>query len=160
MTEKLSRREILTTSAAGIAAATFVPRHVLGGLGNTAPSEKLVLAAIGVGGVGFGQTQGCEKVGFQVEVLCDVDDVYAQKAYDRWPQARRYRDFREMLEAEDDKIDAVYCGTPDHTHAVVVMDALKRKKHVCCVKPLTRTVGRAGILFRLAPSLAPAQSAR
>ncbi|MFW6171146.1 MAG: Gfo/Idh/MocA family oxidoreductase, partial [Planctomycetota bacterium] len=61
-------------------------------------------------------------------------------AYDRWPQARRYRDFLEMLDQEADKIDAVYCGTPDHTHAIITLPALRRKKHVCCVKPLTRTV--------------------
>ena len=53
--------------------------------------------------------------GFQVVALCDVDDSYAKRAFDRWPQARRYRDFREMLQAEASKIDAVYCGTPDHT---------------------------------------------
>ena len=75
-----------------------------------------------------------------VAVLCDVDQQYAKKAFDRWPQARRYRDFREMLQAEGDKIDAVYCGTPDHNHAVICMAALRRKKHLCCVKPLTRTI--------------------
>jgi hypothetical protein len=69
-----------------------------------------------------------------------VDDVYAKKSYDKWPQARRYRDFREMLDAEEDKIDAVYCGTPDHTHAIITLAALEKKKHVCCVKPLTRTI--------------------
>ena len=75
-----------------------------------------------------------------------MDDVYAKRAFDRWPQARRYRDFREMLHAEGSKIDAVYCGTPDHTHAVITLAALRQKKHVCCVKPLTRTV--AGVPAR------------
>jgi hypothetical protein len=69
-----------------------------------------------------------------------VDDVYAKRSYDRWPDARKYRDFREMLDKEGDRIDAVYCGTPDHTHALITMAALRRKKHVCCVKPLTRTI--------------------
>jgi len=69
-----------------------------------------------------------------------VDDVYAQKTYDRFPEARRYRDFRHLLGKEGDKIDAVYCGTPDHTHAVICMAALKQEKHLCCVKPLTRTM--------------------
>lgn len=78
--------------------------------------------------------------GFKITALCDVDDVVAKKAFDRWPQARRYRDFREMLQAEGDKSDAVYCGTPDHTHAVISLAALRRKKHLCCVKPMTRTV--------------------
>jgi predicted dehydrogenase len=108
------------------------------------------LAGVGVGGVGFGQLQECEQAGFQIAALCDVDDAYAKKAFDRWPQARRYRDFREMLAAEDDRIDAVYCGTPDHTHALIAMAALRRKKHVCCVKPLTRTVHEGRVLRQAA----------
>lgn len=136
----LSRRRFLGAGGAGLAAFSVVPRHVLGGPRYMAPSEKPALAGVGVGGVGFGQVQSCERAGFEVRVLCDIDDKYAKKAYDRWPEARRYRDFLEMLDAEADKIDAVYCGTPDHTHAIITLPALRRKKHVCCVKPLTRTV--------------------
>jgi predicted dehydrogenase len=135
----LSRREALKRAAA-LATATVVSRAALGGNGKPAASDKPALAGVGVGGVGYDQLQDLEKAGFQVAVLCDVDEVYAKKAFDRWPQARRYRDFREMLAAESDKIDAVYCGTPDHTHAVISLAALRRKKHLCCVKPLTRTV--------------------
>ena len=133
---------------AGAAWATVqvVPAHVLGAGAEVSPNSKPVLAAVGVGGVGFSQVQSCEKAGFQVDVLCDVDDVYAKKAYDRWPGARRYRDFREMLAAEGDRIDAVYCGTPDHTHAVISLEALKAKKHVLTVKPLTRTIDEARVL--------------
>jgi predicted dehydrogenase len=79
-----------------------------------------------------------------------VDDVYAKRAYDRWPDARRYRDFREMLDAEGEKIDAVYCGTPDHTHAIIALAALRRKKHVCCVKPLTRTIEENRVVVQVA----------
>ena len=136
----VSRRQFLAAAAATWATANIVPRHVLGGPGQTAPGAKVNLAGVGVGGVGFGQLRACDQAGFNIVALCDVDDVYAKKAYDKWPQARRYRDYREMLQAEGDKIDAVYCGTPDHTHAVVTLAALRRKKHVCCVKPLTRTV--------------------
>ena len=136
----LSRREMLGGAAAALASATIVPRHVLGGAGQQAPSEKPVLAGVGVGGVGHGQLKACDAAGFQVAVLCDVDQVYARRSYDQWPQAKRYRDFREMLDAEGERIDAVYCGTPDHTHAIITLAALKKKKHVCCVKPLTRTL--------------------
>jgi predicted dehydrogenase len=108
------------------------------------------LAGIGVGGVGFGQLQSCDKAGFQIIALCDVDDAHAKKAFDRWPQARRYRDFRDMLQAEGDKIDSVYCGTPDHSHAVITLAALRRKKHICCVKPLTRTVQELGVVVEAA----------
>jgi predicted dehydrogenase len=135
----LPRRDVLR-GAAALAAATIVPRHVLGGAAGPAPSEKPALAGVGVGGVGHGQLQGCDGAGFHIVALCDVDDVYAKRSYDKWPQARRYRDYREMLEAESDKIDAVYVGTPDHSHAVIAMAALRKKKHLCCVKPLTRTI--------------------
>ncbi len=145
----LSRRDMLT-GAAGMALFTLVPRHVLGGPGQTPPSEKVTLAGVGVGGVGFPQLQDCQQAGFQIVALCDVDDVHAKKAFDRWPQARRYRDYREMLRAEGDKIDAVYCGTPDHSHAVIVMEALRHKKHVQCVKPLTRTIHEARTLVNAA----------
>ena len=134
----VTRREMLAGTAA-VAAATIVPRHVLGGAGQTPPSEKPTLAGVGVGGVGFGQLKACDAAGFKVVALCDVDQVYAKKAFDNWTDARRYRDYREMLEAEKD-LDAVYVGTPDHSHAVIVLAALAKGKHVCCVKPLTRTI--------------------
>ena len=135
----LSRRDLLRAGAA-VTAATIVPRHVLGGTGYVAPSDQTALAGVGIGGVGHGQLQGCQAAGFNVVALCDVDDVYAKRSYDKWPQARRYRDYREMLEAEADRVDAVYCGTPDHSHAVICMEALRKKKHLLCVKPLTRTI--------------------
>ncbi len=135
-----TRRAFLKTSAASAFAFNIVPRHVLGGEGHTPPSEKITLAGIGIGGIGHPQLKACAKAGFEIVSLCDVDDVHAKKTYDLFPQARRHRDFLELLDAEGDKVDAVYCGTPDHTHAIVTLAALRAKKHVCCVKPLTRTV--------------------
>lgn len=164
---KLSRRR-LVTGATGALAFSIVPRHVLGGPGKTAPSEKPVVAGVGIGGVGHGQIQSCAKAGFHVGVLCDVDSVLAERTFKIFPQARRYRDFREMLETEGDKIDAVYCGTPDHTHAVISMAALKAGKHVLTVKPLTRTIweGRklaeetvkAGVMTQMTASPASTES--
>ena len=135
-----SRRAFLRRSAAAAFAFNIVPRHVLGGTGQTPPSAKITLAGIGIGGIGHTQLKACDKAGFEIVALCDVDDLHAKKTYDLFPQARRYRDFRELLAAEGDRVDAVYCGTPDHTHAVVSLAALRAKKHLCCVKPLTRTV--------------------
>ena len=135
-----SRRQFLSTAATIAAATTLVPAHVLRGAGTPSPNNRLALAGVGVGGVGFGQLKECAEAGFQIVALCDVDDTYAKKAYDHWPQARRYRDYRDLLQAEGDKVDALYCGTPDHTHALITLAALRRKKHVCCVKPLTRTM--------------------
>lgn len=144
-----SRRRLLK-GATALAAVTIVPRVALGGPRAHAASEKPALAGVGVGGVGYGQLQACEQAGFQIVALCDVDDVYAKKAFDRWPQARRYRDFREMLQTEESKIDAVYCGTPDHTHAAITLAALRRKKHVLCVKPLTRTIQECRLVIKAA----------
>lgn len=146
----LSRRRFLQTASAICAGVSVVPSSVLGANGQLPPSRKISLAGVGVGGVGFGQLQECEKAGFHITALCDVDDVYAKKAFNKWPQARRYRDFREMFRAEGDRIDAVHVATPDHTHALVTLAALRRKKHVCCVKPLTRTVQEGRTLLAAA----------
>jgi predicted dehydrogenase len=142
----LNRRAFLS-SAAAVGAFTLVPRSVLGGAGHIPPSETIQVAGIGIGGVGSGQIRSiAAQSGVRISALCDVDDVYAQKTYDRFPDARRYRDFRHLLAKEGDKIDAVYCGTPDHTHAVICQAALKQKKHLCCVKPLTRTMDEMYII--------------
>lgn len=140
----LSRRRFLRTAGAAWASVHFIPVRAFGA------NSRLNLAGVGIGGVGFPQLRDCEKAGFNIAALCDVDDVYAKKAFDKWPQARRYRDFREMLRAEDDKVDAVYCGTPDHTHAIITLAALRRKKHVCCVKPLTRTIHESRVVVEAA----------
>ena len=137
----VSRRDFMYGAGSAFAAFTIVPSHVLGQAVRVPPSETIQVAGIGIGGVGSGQIRSIsQQANTKIVALCDVDDVYAKKTYDNFPKARRYRDFREMLEAEDDKIDAVYCGTPDHSHAVITMAALRKGKHVCCVKPLTRTI--------------------
>ena len=142
----MKRRDFLTYSAA-TAAFTIVPRHVLGGPGHIPPSEIIQVAGIGIGGVGHGQIQGvAAQVVTRIAYLCDVDDAYARKTYNKFPQAKVYRDYRELLRLESDKIDAVYCGTPDHTHAVICSAALKKGKHLCCVKPLTRTMDELRVL--------------
>ncbi len=142
-----TRRAFLRWTSLATSAISVVPAGVVGRAGEKSPSQKPALAGVGVGGVGFGQLQELETAGFAIVALCDVDDVYAKKAYDRWPQTRRYRDFRDLLQAEGDRIDAVYCGTPDHTHALIALAALRRRKHVCCVKPLTRTIREGRVLL-------------
>ena len=146
---KLTRRGVLG-AAAGLAAITIVPRHVLGGPGRTAPSDTPCVGGVGIGGVGHGQIQQCAAAGFRVVALCDVDDKLADRTAAKFPQARRYRDFREMLDDEGDKIDAVYCGTPDHTHATISMAALTAGKHTLTVKPLTRTIWEGRMLAQAA----------
>ncbi|MEK7996068.1 MAG: Gfo/Idh/MocA family oxidoreductase, partial [Planctomycetota bacterium] len=129
---KVSRRDFMG-AAATAAALTVVPRHVLGGARRTPPSEKLNIAGVGIGGRGAGDLD--EVATENIVALCDVDDKYAAKTFERYPNAKRYRDFRKMLDTQKD-IDAVIVATPDHTHAVVAMAAIKMGKHVYCEKPL------------------------
>ncbi|MFQ6036132.1 MAG: Gfo/Idh/MocA family protein [Sedimentisphaerales bacterium] len=137
---KISRRNFLGT-AATVAAFTVVPRHVLGGPGHNPPSEKLNIAGIGVGGRGGSVLQAVESQ--NIVALCDVDFKRAAGAFRRYPNARRYRDFRKMLDKEEKNIDAVTVATPDHIHAVASMAAIRRGKHVYCEKPLTHSVYEA-----------------
>ncbi len=137
----LSRRQLL--SGAAVAAATIVPRRVLGGEGHTPPSEKLGIAGVGIGGQGRSDLEQVESE--HIVALCDVDWAYAASTFAKYPQAKKFKDFREMLDREKG-IDAVVVGTPDHAHAVVSMAALRRGKHVYCEKPLTRTVFEARAL--------------
>ena len=87
----ISRRAFLARSAASAAAFTVIPSRLVGADESRSPNSRLALAGVGVGGVGFGQLQECAEAGFQIVALCDVDDAYAKKAYDHWPQARRYQ---------------------------------------------------------------------
>jgi predicted dehydrogenase len=121
-----------------MAAFTVVPRHVLGGVGNQAPSEKLNLAAIGVGGMGSSNISQCSSENFVA--LCDVDDHYAAKVFDKFPNAKKYKDFRVMLDKEDKNIDGVVIATPDHTHGVIGMACIRRGKHVYLQKPLAHSI--------------------
>ena len=143
-----SRRGFL--AAGGGAAFTFmiVPRHVLGGPGYLAPSETVNLAGIGAGGMGGGDIATHARNGANVVALCDVDDNAG--AFRSFPKAKRYRDFRELLDKEAKHIDAVTVGTPDHIHAVAAMAAIKANKHVYCQKPLTHTLYECRELTRAA----------
>ena len=137
-TNNITRRSFVRNAATGVAAAYIVAPHVLGGPGNTAPSDKINIAGIGVGGRGAACINGVESE--NIVALADVDDERAADTYKKFPRAKRYRDFRSMLDALDKQIDAVVVGTPDHTHAVAVVNAIGRGKHVYCEKPLAHSV--------------------
>jgi predicted dehydrogenase len=141
----LSRRAVAKGLAAG-AALSLVPRRVLG-RGVKAPSDTLTIAAIGAGGRGADDLKGLEHE--RIVALCDVDWRRAKSSFLRYPGAKPYRDFREMLDREK-SIDAVLVATPDHTHAVIAMEAMRRGLHVYCEKPLTRTIQEARTLAKAA----------
>jgi len=143
---KITRRDFLA-AASTAAAVTIVSRDVLGGAAATPPSEKLAIAGIGVGGMGGGNLRQLETE--NIVALCDVDHAYAAGAFKRYPKAAQYTDFREMLDKQKD-IDAVLVATPDHTHAVISMAAIKAGKHVYCQKPLTHDVYEARMLAQAA----------
>ncbi len=140
---KISRRDFMG-AAATVAAFTIVPRHVLGGPGQIPPSEKVNIAGIGIGGQGGSDLNSLSSQ--NIVALCDVDFRHASRTFKRYPNARKYKDFRELLDKEDKNIDGVVVATPDHLHAIVSMAAIKRDKHVYCEKPLTHTVLEAKML--------------
>jgi predicted dehydrogenase len=145
--KELSRRQALG-GAAAVAAFTIVPRHVLG-QGQTPPSEKLNVAGIGIGGMGFGDITNVARLGHNIVAVCDVDQRMIGRAKKDFPNARVHGDFRVMLETQKD-IDAVMVATPDHLHAVATMAALKAGKHVYCEKPLTHSVYEARMIGKAA----------
>jgi predicted dehydrogenase len=135
--KKITRRDFMGGAAAATA-FTIVPRHVLGGPGRAAPSEKLNIAGIGVGGQGGGDLRNVSSE--NIVALCDVDWRHAAGTFKRYPKAKKYWDFRKMLEKENKRIDAVVVATPDHMHAVATMMAIKMGKHVYCEKPLAHDI--------------------
>ena len=150
MTHRSTRRNFLQTSAAlagAAAAVTIVPRQVLGGPRNIAPSEKMNIAGIGFGGMGAANLANLEAE--NIVALCDVDHDYAASTFQKYPQAKPYKDYRLMLDNQKD-IDGVVIATPDHTHAVIALAAIKAGKHVYCQKPLTHTVYEARRLAQAA----------
>ena len=144
--EHISRRRFLATTAT-TAAVTIVPSHVLGGPRNKPPSEKLNIAGIGVGGMGKSNLRQLESE--NIVALCDVDHNYAAETFKRYPKAKVYTDYRKMLDKQKD-IDAVVIATPDHTHAVISIEAMRRGKHVYCQKPLTHDVYESRMLAKTA----------
>jgi predicted dehydrogenase len=142
-----SRRQFLRAATGAVAAFTIVPRHVLG-QGRTPPSEKLNIACIGIGGRGGDNVKGVS--GENIVALCDVDLRRATKNFANFPQAKQYRDYRKMLDEMHKSIDAVVISTPDHSHAVAAMAAIRRGKHVYCEKPLAHSIYEIRALMRAA----------
>jgi len=134
--KQLSRRDFLKSSAA-FSTFMIVPAHVLGGRGYTSPADKLNIAVIGAGGQGRSNLANIDSE--NIYALCDVDWLRAEQSFTKYPKAKKYKDFRIMLDKEKN-IDAVLVATPDHTHAVATMAAIKRGLHVYCEKPLTYSI--------------------
>jgi predicted dehydrogenase len=142
-----NRRDFIKTSAIAAAAFMIVPRHVLGGPGYLAPSDRLLVAGIGVGGKGQSDLDMFNKSGkANIAFLCDVDDRRAANSVKAFPKAKYYKDWREMLDKEHKNFDAVSVSTPDHNHAIQALAAMQLGKHVYVQKPLTHDIYEARIL--------------
>ena len=147
-----SRRSFIKKGAMA-SSIFFVPRHVLGGVGYTAPSDRLNIAAIGAGGKGASDIRNASVGGREkVVALCDVDfSGSAKKSVELFPKAKLYADFREMLDKEKG-IDAVTISTPDHVHGPAAAYAMERGVHVYVQKPMTHNIREARMLTEMARS--------
>ena len=149
-----NRRDFIKTSTLATGAVVFgVPTLLRAQNLNS----KLNIASIGAMGKGESDTNDCSSE--NIVALCDVDDRSAANAWKRFPNARRFRDYRKMFETMAPEIDAVTVSTPDHTHFPASMWALRHKKHVYCQKPLTHTPWEARELTKAARKAAEAAEA-
>ena len=143
-----SRRDFVKKSTYLSAGITVVPSFTVSGLGHKAPSDKLNIVGIGVGGKGHPNLVGMNTE--NIIGLCDVDWKYAQACFNEFPKAKPYMDWRKMFDELGNSIDGVMVATADHTHAVIAASALTMGKHVYCQKPLTHSVYESRLLTRLA----------
>jgi len=145
-----SRRNFIRNTSLAATGFFIVPRHVLG-RGFVAPSDKLNVAAIGVGGKGESDINEFFKSGnANIYAMADVDDRQSAKSRERFPKAKYYKDFREMLDKEKNNIDAVSVSTPDHSHAFAALAAMQLGKHVYVQKPMTHDIYEARMLTEAA----------
>jgi predicted dehydrogenase len=146
--EQLTRRQFLGTTAA-IAAFSVVPRHVVAGSRQLAPSDKMNIGSVGVGGM-QGGSDVWNVSSENIYAICDVDENFLNKSAEKYPNAKKYRDFREMLDKEYKNLDGVTVTIPDHMHASVALWAMERGLAVHCQKPLTQSVWEARLLAKAA----------
>jgi predicted dehydrogenase len=146
---RLTRRSFLGKSAAAVAAFNIIPRYVLGYKGIASANEKLNIGCVGVGGMqGGSDVRNVSRE--NIYALCDIDLNHLNKAADRYKSAKKYRDFREMLDTEQKNLDAITVTIPDHMHASVAVRAMERGLGVYCQKPLTQTVWESRLLAKAA----------
>jgi predicted dehydrogenase len=146
MHRQLNRRDFLRSVACSGAGLIILQRSQL--VRGTQANEKLNIAGIGIGGRGAADVNGVASE--NLVALCDVDEKHAAKTFEQYPEAKRYKDFRKMLDEMHHKIDAVVIGTPDHTHAPAGVMAMKLGKHCYCEKPLTHSVYEARMMADVA----------
>jgi predicted dehydrogenase len=136
----INRRKFIYSAGMGVAVFNILPGSLVRGAEKRSPNEKINVAGIGVGSQGGGDINAIAAEGQNIVALCDVDSKYAGKTFEKYPKARQFKDYRVMLDKLGKEIDAVVIGTPDHTHAVIALEAMRRGKHVYCEKPLAHNI--------------------
>jgi predicted dehydrogenase len=150
MDKKIDRRSFLQKGALFTAGLTVVPSVVMGKqFGYIAPSDKLNIAAVGIGGMGNANLNAVKNTE-NIVALCDVDWSYSKGVFEKYPNAKKYWDWRKMYDEVGKSIDAVIVATADHTHAIIAATAMTLGKHVYVQKPLTHTVYESRLLTKLA----------
>lgn len=143
-----TRRDFIAATAAAAAGFTILPSRVVAGLGHTPPGSKLNIAAIGVGGIGYRNLKNMETE--NIVALCDVDWDYAgRSSFKAWSRAKQYKDYRVMFDQQKD-IEAVLIATPDHSHALPALMAMRQGYHVYVQKPLAHTVYESRVMAETA----------
>jgi predicted dehydrogenase len=142
MSTRLTRRRFLQTSAAGATGYWLTANASSAIRAADAPNGKVRIACIGVGGKGGGDTDQAGEFG-QIVALCDIDEGALNGKAGKFPDAKKFTDFRKLFDDMAKEFDAVTVSTPDHTHAPAAIMAMKNGKHVYCQKPLTHTVYEA-----------------
>ncbi len=148
MSTPSSRRKFLKQSTAAAAGLYIVPRHVLGGRGFLAPSDRVRVMGVGAGGKGQSNLIPIDSE--YMVALCDIDQKHAAKTFEHFPKAKAYTDFRKMYDEQLENVDAVVVSTPDHTHAIASLAALYAGKHVYCEKPLVHNIKEARLMTQAA----------
>lgn len=149
----ITRRGFIGTTSAAAAGFLIVPSNTISGLGHKAPSDKLNIAGVGIGGMGKGNLQRMATE--NIVALCDVEwgknrRTNVADVFQTYPNAKKYYDWRQMYDEMGKSIDAVMCATADHTHAIISAHAITLGKHVYCQKPLTHSVYESRLLTKLA----------
>jgi predicted dehydrogenase len=137
---RINRRQFFHRAGSGVALFNILPGNLLYGAQALSPNEKLNVAGIGIGSQGGSDVGEVAGLGHNIVALCDVDENYAAKQFAKYPQAKRFTDYRVMLDKMGKEIDGVVIGTPDHTHAIISLEAMRHGKHVYCEKPLAHSV--------------------
>ncbi|MDP3001581.1 MAG: Gfo/Idh/MocA family oxidoreductase, partial [Bacteroidales bacterium] len=147
--KNITRRSFIERTGAVAAGLTILPSSVVGGFGHSAPSDKLNIAVIGIGGMGNSNLKAVAPTE-NIIALCDVDWGYSKKVFEASPNAKAYWDWRKMYDEMGKSIDAVIVATADHSHCVAASNAITLGKHAYVQKPLTHSVYESRLLTKLA----------